>query len=424
MLQIHSPHSTSFTLQKLSEQQRGSHNSSDRTLNLLMLGDEWGSSRSDVSTVNRELAINFANQDQVRVSYFVPEDSCTEEEIREAHSQYGIFIVKAQKRPGFDPLEWLSYPTRDLSISFVVGHGAKFGKQAYQIKFSHSCKWMQVLHADPEELSMYRKDSVAISNGEKEIENEVAFCKEADLVVAVGPKLWDVYSRQLRQLQREKDVTKLTPGILKDLRDVEPVAEDAPDSFNVLLFGHSDAKDFSLKGYDIAAKAFVHLGNSYVLLFVGAADGGEVAEFLCQHDIPRSQLRIRGPKTRREWKSVFREADLAIMPSRTEGFGMAGLEALSAGLPILVSGNSGLARALRELEFGTSCIVESHDPKVWAEKITDVLQKNRKQRLKEIEALRKSYDEEYSTERQCKTLVEKMWSMAFGMRNLSNLFLF
>ena len=40
------------------------------------------------------------------------------------------------------------------------------------------------------------------------------------------------------------------------------------------------------------------------------------------------------------------------MPSRTEGFGLTALEALSAGLPILVSGNSGFAHALRHLPSG------------------------------------------------------------------------
>ena len=42
-------------------------------------------------------------------------------------------------------------------------------------------------------------------------------------------------------------------------------------------------------------------------------------------------------------KDLVYEVYLAIMPSRTEGFGLIALEALSASLPILVSGNSGFA---------------------------------------------------------------------------------
>ena len=46
-------------------------------------------------------------------------------------------------------------------------------------------------------------------------------------------------------------------------------------------------------------------------------------------------------KDRESLKRVLCEVDLAIMPSGTEGFGLTGPEALSAGLPVLVSGNSG-----------------------------------------------------------------------------------
>ena len=40
------------------------------------------------------------------------------------------------------------------------------------------------------------------------------------------------------------------------------------------------------------------------------------------------------------------------MPLRTEGFGLTGLEATSAGLPVLVSSNSGIGKALRSAAFG------------------------------------------------------------------------
>ena len=53
---------------------------------------------------------------------------------------------------------------------------------------------------------------------------------------------------------------------------------------------------------------------------------------------------MRSAKEREKLAEQFYEADLVIMPSRTEGFGLAALEALSAGLPVLVNGNSGLGR--------------------------------------------------------------------------------
>ena len=50
------------------------------------------------------------------------------------------------------------------------------------------------------------------------------------------------------------------------------------------------------------------------------------------------------------------------MPSRTEGFGLSGLEAMSAGLPVLVSRNSGFGEALSSVAFGSAFVTESKDP--------------------------------------------------------------
>ena len=180
----------------------------------------------------------------------------------------------------------------------------------------------------------------------------------------------------------------------------------------------SDSEDFSLKGYDIAAKAVVELkDSSYCLVFVGAPIGkqDEVAQNLLQTGIAKDQLIVRAfVQSKERLKELFCEVDLAIMPSRTEGFGLTALEALSAGLPILVSGNSGFAHALCDLPSGKSFVVNSNDPMEWAKAIAAVRQKGRAQRLKEIQILRASYEERYNWEEQCGALVEKMWNMVQG----------
>ena len=73
-----------------------------------------------------------------------------------------------------------------------------------------------------------------------------------------------------------------------------------------------------------------------------------------------SNLTVRSfLQDRESFKSLFCEVDLAVMPSRTEGFGLAALEALSAGLPILVSKNSGFGEALRKVKFGPYFVANS-----------------------------------------------------------------
>ena len=119
--------------------------------------------------------------------------------------------------------------------------------------------------------------------------------------------------------------------------------------FKVLLCGRGDDGDFELKGYNIAVKAFIDhrlKKKPYQLIFVGAADGKQevLRKRLLESGIAEEQLTVRKfVQSRESIKDLMCEVDLAIMPSKSEGFGLVALEALSAGLPILVSSKSGFA---------------------------------------------------------------------------------
>ena len=390
---------------------------SEKSLNVTLLASEWGSSMGGLSTINRKLAIALAKHTQVNVTLLVPQFACSEEDKRTAKS-HNIAIREAQRRPGFDdPLDWLSFPPNKLAIDIVLGHGAKLGKQPQFIRNSHGCKWVQVIHTAPEELGMYKNYSGAIAKGEEKNKAEVELCELADLVVGIGPKLTDAYSSYLRF--SKKGIIQLTPGTFHEFTKIEPQpAGEGDKPFKVLTFGRCDSEDFDLKGYDIAARAVVELKDStYILLFVGASSGkqDQVAEKLLQSGISKKQLIVREfVHDQERLEKLFWEADLAIMPSRTDGFGLTALEALSAGLPILVSGNSGFGQALRDLPSGKSFLVESEEPKEWARAISSIRKKGRMQRLQEIQILRRSYEEKYNWEDQCATLVEKLRSMALG----------
>ena len=365
-----------------------------------------------LSTINRQLAILLAKHSEVDVTLLVPQSACSVDERRMA-SCHNVSIQEAKKLVGFsDPLDWLSFPPRDLVIDFVLGHGAKLGKQAQVIRKSHNCKWIQVVHTAPEELAMHKNYPRAISIGEEKNLIEVGLCKLADAVLAVGPKLTDAFSAQLRSGKSQEDILQLTPGTFREFYDVKQAPKES-NKFKVLTFGRGDPEDFSLKGYDISARAIVGLKDrSYSLVFVGAPDGehDEVAANLLKSGIDKSQLIVRKfLHSKERLKELFCEVDLCIMPSRTEGFGLTALEALSAGLPILVSGNSGFGEALCTVPSGKSFVVESEDPGDWAKAIAGIRQKERSDRLKDIQQLRSSYEEKFSWEKQCNILVEKFW---------------
>ena len=375
-----------------------------------MLSIEWSSTKGGLSTINRELAIQLAKRPSVEVSVYLPQ--CSEEDKRVAAS-HNVHLIKAEEMPGLEPNLWLSCLPENHAVDCVIGHGAVLGHQVQLIKRHHKCKWIQIVHTAPEELGMYKSYADAISRGEKKHQAEVKLCEKADQAVAVGSKLAEAFSGYLRSCGKDQDVLNLTPGIFSEFAGVKQATKERR-TFSVLVFGGGDNEDFQLKGYDIAARAIAKLKDEpqpYKLLFVGAPRGEEekVKDLLLKQGIDRCQLTVRCfCESREQLARLFSEVDLAIMPSRTEGFGVAALEALSAGLPVLVSVKTGLREALKNVLYGSSCVVESDDPKVWARAIKAVRQKDRKTRLDEIQIVRNSYALTYNWEKECDKLVERM----------------
>ena len=386
----------------------------NKLLKVTLLASEWRSSKGGLSTINRELAIQFAKHPNVEVSVYLPQFS---EEDKRAANSHNVQLIEAEELPGFQPIDWLASLPENHLPHCVIGHGVHLGRQIPLIKRHHHCKWIQVVHTAPEELGMFKSYEEAIFKGQKKHQAEVKLCERADQVVAIGPKLADAYSRYLRFSKKDQDVFNLTPSIFTEFSHVEQATEERK-KFCVLVFGRGDSEDFELKGYDIAVRSIAQLKEtSYQLMFVGAPEGkeDEVAEKMLHYGIPRSQLTVRCFKEDREQlANLFCEVDLVIMPSRTEGFGLTALEALYAGLPVLVSGNSGLGEALKEVPSGFSHVVNSEDPKEWANAIRIVCQKRRGLRLKEASLLRGHYAAEYSWQKQCECLVEKMANLIFG----------
>ena len=103
------------------------------------------------------------------------------------------------------------------------------------------------------------------------------------------------------------------------------------------------------------------------------------------------------------------------MPSGDKEFGWEALLALSAGLPVLVHGESGFGEALSEVTFGTSAIVDSDDAREWASRIKTIRERDRKTRLEQAATLRSNYDKKYSWEKQCGALVAMMFMMVSGL---------
>ena len=382
---------------------------------MTLLSSEWRSTKGGASTINRELAIQLAKNPNVEVSVYLPECSEADKTVAAGHN---VHLIQAREMPGFDRVDSLASIPKGHVMDCVIGYGVQLGKQVQLIKHHHNCKWIQVLHADPEDLGIFKTNADAVSKGEEKCKLEVKLCELADQVVAVGPKLAEAFSGYLRPFQKDQNVLNLTPGIFSEFADVKQASEGRR-TFSVLLLGTGDSEDFLRKGYDIAAQAIAKMKDMpqpYKLKVVGLQSGKEqqVAEMLLQQGISHDQLVVRGFKEREQLAEQFCEVDLAILPSRSEGFGLPALEALSAGLPVLVSGNSGFGEALKNVPRGSNCVVNSDDPKDWAKAIRSVHQKRRNVRLEEVKLICEEYAKVYSWEEQCRLLVQGMMNITSG----------
>ena len=398
-------------------------------IDVMFLCDEWKSSKGGISTFNRELAINLAETttSSLKVHCYV---SRSDDQDKEEAKQRGVNLITAQTLPGSrDPLELLKLPPPELpNPHIVIGHGRKLGIPACHLERAIRCKWIQFVHVFCEDLGKFKETTATavtdtIEENEEKHKMEIELCKAADAVVAVGSRLQQKYSRSLPNVE----VEIITPGIVEKFCNESVESREHAGvllrtlnafksymfmkTFNVFMFGRATFEDLTLKGYDIVANAIGSLGEEFELTFVGSSPGDHrnVEQWFLQKTcIKRKQITIRGYCTEQdELKEMFHQSDLVALPSRTEGFGLVGLEAISAGVSVLVSGSSGLAEALQEVPGGNNVIVKSDDAAVeWERKISEVSGQSPEERQTNAKQLRENYRKVYPWRVECERFKE------------------
>ena len=350
-------------------------------------------------TVNEQLVIELGRNDKLCVTGFVPKNT---QQQREHASSLNIELVDAKAHHGFTSADLLCFPpdNLDIDVLFIHSYGSDLGRQAQIIKEEKKCTWVQVVHSFNEEH--------CTADCEDEHKLQTTLCEKADAVIAIGPKTAETCRRALRFSKKHENVIDLTPGVCEDLTGVRQPYKDLT-TFRVLMSGSS--KHFNVKGCDIAAKAIKLLNTpSYHLtVVVKPCDNvAEVTQALLDEGIDSRQLTVRVAESREEWRKLVCRVDLAIKPSRNEGFGMCGLLAISADLPVLVSEHCGLGVVLKTVLFGNMHVVDSDEPQVWADRIKQVRAKVPEIRHTEAKELRDAYTNKFNWKDQCEKVMEKL----------------
>ena len=133
-----------------------------------------------------------------------------------------------------------------------------------------------------------------------------------------------------------------------------------------------------LKGVDVAVRALAELNRpDALLLVVGGASGlegsVEVARVMNLIDElgVRDQVRFVDPQPHHILSTYYRAADIVVVPSRSESFGLVAAEAAACGIPVVASAVGGL---LTLVDDGlTGFLVPGRDPSVFADRIRTIL---------------------------------------------------
>jgi glycosyltransferase involved in cell wall biosynthesis len=331
---------------------------------ILAVGTEWASGHGGLSTFNRQLCIALASTNaDVTCLAIAP----SEREIAEARG-FGVHLVPARSNPGEDERQWLSRRPMNLPDDYrptvVIGHGRVTGPAAARLAEDvfPGAQRLHFIHMAPDEIEWDKFDRddarqgavSAAEKAEQRTQIELDLAERATRTVAVGPRLYNRFLRDLGPYNCPPPL-RFDPGF-------DPVSDhrrEAPEGppWKVLLLGR--AEDEMLKGLDIAASAT-----------------GKAAARLRQMSLPGLELVVRGAAPRdadaireriRDWAGAhvdvvvrpfttdavtlardLRSSSLLLMPSRSEGFGLVGLEAITAGTPVLVSSRSGLSELIKE----------------------------------------------------------------------------
>jgi len=119
------------------------------------------------------------------------------------------------------------------------------------------------------------------------------------------------------------------------------------------------------------------LRNKLIVNIVGGASGAnteevdrlkELTTWLAIDDV----VRFSPPVPREDLPQWYRAADLVIVPSYSESFGLVALEAQACGTPVIATAVGGLRTAVADGISGV--LVDGHDPKAWSSVISRLLQ--------------------------------------------------
>ena len=327
----------------------------------VFLADEWGFSKGGINVFNRLLCEAMGTIEAVKV--LCVSTNVDEDEIVMA-AKGGIQLVNVSGRDFLKASSIISALKKYISIEYknivFIGHDIKTGDIALKCKDELSGSKCAIIHhmAYAEYYSIVNRDSELSENKEQE---QRRVLQSADIIFANGP----VLEKSAQDIVGNKvPVVKILPGIA----DVEPRVQ-VNNSFKVVTFGRIEQgeglkrNNSIIKQTYLAVAAWADFTNKYIQnqetmmkIYGKNEDDDSVDNDMDQlvKEYSSSVYAISAVKyeeDRNKLLEVLSEFSLCLVLSLREGFGLTALEAISAGVPLIVSKRSGFYKALEDFRL-------------------------------------------------------------------------
>ncbi|WP_333762371.1 CATRA conflict system CASPASE/TPR repeat-associated protein [Streptomyces sp. IBSBF 2390] len=326
-----------------------------RPVRVLVVADEWFPARGGLSTFNSKLCVALARR---KADVRVLVEAATPQERADA-AAYGVELIDVAQQ-GLSRDAALSAPPEfadGFVPDLVLGHGRVTGPPAKVLVERHfrNAGRLHFLHVEPDQAEAHKPyaEGDLAARAEDRTDLELRLCRGALHPVPVGPRLERALWPHLRTPEY-RDLAapvRIDPGFDGGTLVTPPRPEEIPQ---ILLLGRLD--DAPLKGLDIAAKALGKAiskagGPGSCHLLVRGVPDDESRSLAAQVEkwVDNSAVDViprRYSADPRRIENDLARASLVLMPSRAEAFGLAGAEAIACGVPVLVSGRSGLGMLL------------------------------------------------------------------------------
>ena len=199
-------------------------------------------------------------------------------------------------------------------------------------------------------------------------------CPDIVHVVSPGVDLYTFTPGQGRSSARE------FVGLLKDALVVSFVGRIQPHKGPEVL----------IRATSELVKHSPLLRHKLIVNIIGGASGAnteevdrlkELATWLAIDDV----VRFSPPVPRADLAQWYRAADLVVVPSYSESFGLVALESQACGTPVVATAVGGLRTAVADGISGV--LVDGHDPKAWSSVISRLLQEPQRRVLLSMGAI-------------------------------------